>query len=170
MIRTGLLLLIFWSWTGIPPDPPSRNLIPSGDFEREEDLEAWRIPNGNVWLEDSISQNGGSCLHLTPFRGNTDLFIDSLKVRSGRSYHFSFWYKAKGSTGTTDRMIVELQQGKRLPLYSQVGLEWPDTLRRAKSWTYYSKFFRFEGNEPVKFFLHTSAEDLWIDNVQLKEE
>lgn len=158
------------------------NLVPNGDFERDEDGDGvpdfWAVagaPHVKQQLLRDVGRDGkgfSGKLVCTEFGNGTPAShamicqVGTVGVQRGRWYRLSFWAKAEGiRTGVVRVALVNTK------VWSDVGLQ--DVFNPTSNWQRYEFFFQatsdLPANESRLQIWFNSTGTLWLDDVELVE-
>ena len=154
------------------------------DFEDESlFFSTWQTV-GNIYIIDSVSYNNSKSLYLFSNYDTIDYYSKSyyfshpeFLIEQNQEYVLSFWYKVRGLANMMKPFAFGYIQDNQNNLLTDFGLIWngepiigPIEYISETAWIYYEKTFFPNSNSAIKFYFNGDANELFIDDLQLKKK
>ncbi|MFA5646071.1 MAG: beta-galactosidase trimerization domain-containing protein [Candidatus Ratteibacteria bacterium] len=168
----GILLRIFFLWIGFPFLVHGANLIPLGSFER---LDRWGGRKDFSTIDTSVYKEGNASVKIDSKElGQKGYLYTYVKMKEGKRYKVSVWYKTKNLVPDSDRLKFTLNfnlQGGGNGSAGQKSFSFPagDTNTDWKEYTF--TVVPAPGTFQCQFILHFSDIKglVWFDDLRVEE-
>ena len=148
------------------------NMINDGHFDSSKSLDHWNVLEAHaVSLDESTVYEGASSLHMegdsTEYYDTNLEYLTGVPVVSDIQYEFSCAVKILHSGKYGNAMYAfSIRQGGESLMYDGFYFhhEHVDV-----DWKVRKFYFTALDNTPIKLYIRTSAQHVWLDNIGLRE-